>query len=183
MQGSLRSCVHNSYPLSLHRRARCGQSSFTASLPLRASKIFSRSVRWRNCIHNGRHFIATPCAPRETAKKKTPHGAACSMIKLSITKYYYFLFIQYIYFMEPQYKTLQTIFNITREDSQPTTYKCRPREIILRQFQDWSEIQQHLHLLETEGLINTRQEETLVIQITHQGIAKIISSNLLVTGD
>jgi len=85
--------------------------------------------------------------------------------------------------MEPQYKTLQTIFNITREDSQPTTYKCRPREIILRQFQDWSEIQQHLHLLETEGLINTRQEETLVIQITHQGIAKITSSNLLVTGD
>jgi len=85
--------------------------------------------------------------------------------------------------MEPQYKTLQTIFNITREDSQPTTYKCRPREIILRQFQDWSEIQQHLHLLETEGLINTRQEETLVIQITHQGITKITSSNLLVTGD
>jgi hypothetical protein len=85
--------------------------------------------------------------------------------------------------MEPHYKTLQTIFNITREDSQPTTYKCRPREIILRQFQDWSEIQHHLHLLEAEGLIHTRQEETLVIQITHQGIAKIIGSNLLVTGE
>src|SRR4051812_21090266 len=103
------------------------------------------------------------------------------MIKLSITKYYQFPFIQYIYFMEPHFKTLQTIFNITREDSQPTTYKCRPREIILRQFQDWSEIQQHLHLLEAEGLISTRQEETLVIQITQQGIEKITSSNLLVT--
>ena len=85
--------------------------------------------------------------------------------------------------MEPHYKTLQTIFNITREDSQPTTYKCRPREIILRQFQDWSEIQQHLHVLEAEGLIGTRQEETLVIQITHAGIEKIHTVNALVTGN
>ena len=82
-------------------------------------------------------------------------------------------FIQYIYFMEPHYKTLQTIFNITKEDPQPCTYKCRPREIILRQFQDWSVIQQHLDLLEAEELINTRQEETLVILITVAGIEKI----------
>jgi hypothetical protein len=75
--------------------------------------------------------------------------------------------------MEPQYKTLQTIFNITKEDPQPTTYKCRPREIILRQFQDWSLIQQHLQLLEEEGLISTRQEETLVILITMSGWKKI----------
>jgi len=46
--------------------------------------------------------------------------------------------------MEPRYKTLQTIFNIVTQDPQPTTYKCRPREIILRQFEDWSVIQQHL---------------------------------------
>jgi len=138
----------------------------------------------RSCIHSScPRSLHRRARHGKPLKRRSHHGAACSMIKLSITKYYYFHFIQYIYFMEPQYKTLQTIFNITREDSQPTTYKCRPREIILRQFQDWSEIQQHLHLLETEGLINTRQEETLVIQITHQGIAKITSSNLLVTGD
>ena len=84
--------------------------------------------------------------------------------------------------MEPQYKTLQTIFNIIKEDPQPTTYKCRPREIILRQFQDWSIVQQHLNLLAEEGLVITRQEETMIIQITAQGIEKI-KSELVITGE
>lgn len=78
--------------------------------------------------------------------------------------------------MESRYKTLLTIYNITKEDPQPQTYKCRPREIILRQFQDWSVIQQHLTLLEEEGLITTNQEDTLVIWITVAGIALINSS-------
>lgn len=78
--------------------------------------------------------------------------------------------------MEPCYKTLQTIYNITKEDPQPTTYKCRPREIILRQFQDWSIIQQHLKQLEEEGLVRTKQEETMVIYITAAGIEKITLS-------
>jgi hypothetical protein len=49
--------------------------------------------------------------------------------------------------MESYYKTLLTIYSITEKDPQPVTYQCRPREIILRQFQDWSVIQQHLQLL------------------------------------
>ncbi len=77
--------------------------------------------------------------------------------------------------MEAYYKTLQTIYTITKDDPQPDTYKCRPREIILRQFQDWSVILQHLNLLEDEGLIITSQEDTLVISITHAGIEKINS--------
>lgn len=75
--------------------------------------------------------------------------------------------------MEACYKTLQTIFNITKDDPQPETYKCRPREIILRQFQDWSIIQQHLQLLEEEGFVITNQEDTMVICITGAGIEKI----------
>ena len=78
--------------------------------------------------------------------------------------------IKYIYRMEVYYKTLQTIFNITKEDPQPETYKCRPREIILRQFQDWSVILQHLNILEEEGLVVTSQEDKLVICITTAGI-------------
>ncbi len=78
--------------------------------------------------------------------------------------------------MEAYYKTLQTIYNITKEDPQPDTYKCRPREIILRQFQDWSVIQQHLKLLEDEGLVITSQEDTMVICITPAGIEKVSSS-------
>jgi predicted transcriptional regulator len=81
--------------------------------------------------------------------------------------------------MEPHYKTLQTIFSIIKEDPQPTTYKCRPREIILRQFQDWSVIQQHINQLEKEGMLITRQEETLVIQITSLGIDKINEDSVL----
>lgn len=79
--------------------------------------------------------------------------------------------------MEFPYKTLQTIYNISQQDPQPITYQCRPREIILRQFQDWSVIQQHLKLLEDEGLVITRQLDTLVISITHAGIEKVISEN------
>lgn len=76
--------------------------------------------------------------------------------------------------MEAHYKTLQTIFNITKDDPQPERYKCRPREIILRQFQDWTVIQKHLQLLENERLVTTKQEDTLVVCITSAGISKIL---------
>ncbi|MBC7889520.1 MAG: hypothetical protein H7Z13_16705 [Ferruginibacter sp.] len=79
--------------------------------------------------------------------------------------------------MESQYKTLQTIYTITNQDPQPATYQCRPREIILRQFQDWSIIQQHLKLLEEEGLVVTSQKDTLIITITIAGIDKVLSEN------
>ena len=79
--------------------------------------------------------------------------------------------------MESYYKTLLTIYTITEKDPQPVTYQCRPREIILRQFQDWSIIQQHLQLLEEEGLVVTRQLDTLVINITMEGIQKVLAEN------
>ena len=80
--------------------------------------------------------------------------------------------------MDPHYKTLTTIFTITKDDPQPTTYKCRPRDLILRQFQDWSIIQQHIEQLEAEGLVLMRQEDTLVIQITADGIEKIKAASI-----
>ena len=80
--------------------------------------------------------------------------------------------------MDPHYKTLTTIFTITKDDPQPTTYKCRPRDLILRQFQDWSVIQQHIQQLEAEGLVMMRQEDTLVIQITAMGIEKIVEGTI-----
>ena len=80
--------------------------------------------------------------------------------------------------MEAHYRTLQTIYTITHQDPQPTTYQCKPREIILRQFQDWSVIQQDISQLEAEGLVTTRQKETLIITITSTGIEKINLENL-----
>ena len=77
--------------------------------------------------------------------------------------------------MEPRYKTLSTIYDIVKDDPQPHTYLCRPREIILRQFLDWGVIQQHLNLLEEEHLVATRQLDTLTILITPAGIDKLHS--------
>ncbi len=79
--------------------------------------------------------------------------------------------------MEAHYKTLQTIYTICNQDPQPVSYQCRPREIILRQFQDWSSIQEDLKLLESEGLVVTNQKDTLIISITQSGIQKINSEN------
>ena len=75
--------------------------------------------------------------------------------------------------MDDQYKTLQTIFDIAIEDPQPATYKCRPREIILRQYQSWSTIEKHLRLLKDKGMITIKQEDTVVIFITALGIEKV----------
>ena len=74
--------------------------------------------------------------------------------------------------MDAHYKTLQTIYNITKDDPQPESYKCRPREIILRPVQPWTIIPQHLKSLEEEELVITSQEDTLVIRITNKGINK-----------
>ena len=79
--------------------------------------------------------------------------------------------------MESEFKTLQTIYTITQQDPHPVSYPCRPREIILRQFQDWSVIQQHLQLLAQDGLVILKQLDTLVITITEAGIEKVLSDN------
>jgi hypothetical protein len=81
--------------------------------------------------------------------------------------------------MVSPYKTLQTIYSITKDDPHPTTYKCRPRDIILRQLMDWAVIQQHLELLEKEGLLVTAQEETMVVKLTITGIEKLRSRGML----
>ena len=71
------------------------------------------------------------------------------------------------------YQLLQTIYEISKHDPDPETYPCKPRELILRHMQDWSDIQELLHDLEREKLITTVQHDTLVIKITNKGILKI----------
>lgn len=74
--------------------------------------------------------------------------------------------------MEPQYKTLSTIYDIVKSDSSPHTYLCTPQAIILRQIEDWASIQKHLEVLASEQLITIKQLDRLVICITPAGIAK-----------
>ncbi len=84
--------------------------------------------------------------------------------------------------MQSQYQLLHTIYEIVKNDPQPEHYGCRPRELILRQLQEWSVIQQQLELLEGEALVVTEQQNTLVIRITAAGLQKVKEGNSLITG-
>ncbi len=75
--------------------------------------------------------------------------------------------------MQDHYSLLHTIYEIVKNDPQPDRYSCRPRELILRRMQEWSDIQQQLRLLEQEELVMTEQQDTLVIRITIAGIEKV----------
>lgn len=79
--------------------------------------------------------------------------------------------------MQEHHQLLQTIYEIVKNDPQPEHYGCRPRELILRQLQEWSVIHQHLQLLREEELINLEQQDTLVIRITAGGIEKAKQAN------
>jgi hypothetical protein len=74
--------------------------------------------------------------------------------------------------MQEHHLLLQTIYDIVKNDPQPEHYGCRPRELILRQLQEWSAIHQQLQLLRAEELINMEQQDTLIIRITAAGIEK-----------
>ncbi len=74
--------------------------------------------------------------------------------------------------MENEYQTLQTIFHIVKYDAHPETYLCSPREIILRQPEDWDTIQQHLQLLANEELVVLKQLDKIAVCITAKGLEK-----------
>ena len=82
--------------------------------------------------------------------------------------------------MQDHYKLLLTIYDIVKNDPQPEHYGCRPRELILRQLQEWSVIYQCLQLLEQEELISMQQQDTLVIRITSTGLeqAKMVNKKV-----
>jgi hypothetical protein len=75
--------------------------------------------------------------------------------------------------MQAHYQLLHTIYEIVKEDPQPESYNCRPRELILRQLQDWSIIQDNLQELEKESLVILEQKDTLIIRITEAGLLKV----------
>ena len=82
--------------------------------------------------------------------------------------------------MQDHYKLLLTIYDIVKNDPQPEHYGCRPRELILRQLQEWSVLYQCLQLLEQEELIRMQQQDTLVIRITPTGLeqAKMVNKRV-----
>ena len=82
--------------------------------------------------------------------------------------------------MQEHYHLLHTIYEIVKNDPQPEHYGCRPRELILRQLQEWPVIQQLLHQLAEEELVTMEQQDTLVIRITSAGLEKVKERGSLV---
>ncbi|HVZ95462.1 MAG TPA: hypothetical protein VG847_01200 [Chitinophagaceae bacterium] len=78
--------------------------------------------------------------------------------------------------MEEAYQTLQTIFEIVKNDPNPQTYLCSPREIILRQFAGWDVIEKHLHILAEQELVVLKHLDKIAISITQRGIEKVKES-------
>ena len=74
--------------------------------------------------------------------------------------------------MQDHYHLLRTIYQIVKSDPQPEQYGCRPRDLILRQLQEWSIIQHQLQMLEEEELVTMEQQDTLIIRITSAGLEK-----------
>lgn len=75
--------------------------------------------------------------------------------------------------MEQKYQTLQTIYEIVKDDAHPFSYPCNTREIIVRNMFGWDAIKQHLDTLATEELIVMKQLGSLAICITQAGLEKI----------
>jgi len=63
--------------------------------------------------------------------------------------------------METIYQTLQTIYNIVKQDTDPTTYPCTYRDIILNSTGDSATIQHDLEALVSKNLLVEKNWITL----------------------
>jgi len=72
--------------------------------------------------------------------------------------------------METQYATLQTVFDLVKEEVSPTQYPCALNQVLVRQNQPWDVLLSHLQLLAAEELVQLRLVGTLLISITDKGI-------------
>ncbi|HRX95236.1 MAG TPA: hypothetical protein P5158_14000 [Chitinophagaceae bacterium] len=59
--------------------------------------------------------------------------------------------------MKNRYFTLQTIYELVKNDAHPTTSVIYPNEIIVRQSYPWDEIVKYLNELKAENLIEILQ--------------------------
>ena len=75
-------------------------------------------------------------------------------------------------YMDHPYSTLQTIYTIVKDDPDPTSYPCKPAQIIVRQFLPWDTILEHIHQLAKQGLVELHQQERFtLVKITSEGFA------------
>lgn len=78
--------------------------------------------------------------------------------------------------MENKYQTLQTIYELVKNDAHPTSSVVHPNEIIVRQSFPWDESVKYLDELRSENLINILQHSPALIFITEKGFEYILSN-------
>lgn len=80
--------------------------------------------------------------------------------------------------MDNYYSTLKTIFDIVKDDPDPTSYPCKPAQIIVRQFLPWDTILTHIHKLDEEGLVSLQQYDRFtIVRLTPLGMKKARSTS------
>lgn len=84
--------------------------------------------------------------------------------------------VKYLSGMDKRYVTLQTLYEIVKDEPHPEHYLCTPREMILHATFCWELIHKHLDLLAAEGLVTIlHQPETPYFHITARGITKAMT--------
>ena len=78
--------------------------------------------------------------------------------------------------MENKYQTLQTIYEMVKNDSHPTSRIVYPNEIIVRQSFPWDESVKHLDELQSENLVEILQLSPAAIFITDKGFQYVLSN-------
>ncbi len=69
-----------------------------------------------------------------------------------------------------RYNVLQTIYELVKEDAQPTMLAFTPSAVILRLDLPWDLIVNYLNGLHAEGLVRMQQLNTASISITSAGL-------------
>lgn len=78
--------------------------------------------------------------------------------------------------MKKRYQTLQTIYDLVKNDAHPTSTVLYPNEIIVRQNFGWDEIVKYLDELKSEHLIDILEHSPAVIFITDEGLQYIATA-------
>jgi len=77
--------------------------------------------------------------------------------------------------MDKKYLTLETIYEIVKSHSHPTSTIVYPNEVIVRQDFPWDESVRYIDELESENFIQVIQLSPAVIYLTDKGFQYILS--------
>lgn len=71
--------------------------------------------------------------------------------------------------MENKFQTLQVIYGMVKNDTNPSMHNILPNEIISRHHFPWDEIINHLNELLREDYIVMKQSSPVIVTITKKG--------------